>query len=221
MTHIARLFYNNTSWQQPTNTDIFAGMSYGIKVNYPKFKYRFGLEEWLFNKITLKIKIGFLECYRQKPYHNITDKIMLVTRYPDGNFYHIGNVYGVMQLNNDEIEHIRQILLAQGWAHLVQDHFAALGDTRTFVGHTEYQNHWRSNAIIKQPADNNNTGFCFNISYKKIELLKEYVNLTTLANPLNINRQIQKLSIRYIANSLIGFLPNQNNLQHYLNNQNI
>ncbi len=223
MTHIARLVYNTAHWQQPTNADVFAnnGIGYGIVVNYREFTYRFGLEEWLFNKIPQKEKIGFLECYRQRIYADIVDKIMLITRYPNGSYYHIGNVYGVEQLVDEEIQGIIEMLLAQNWDKIIEEHFAALGDVRAFLAHTEYQNHWQSVTIIKAAGDNNDTGFCFNIKYKKIELLKTPINLTEFANGFVIGNKAGRLANRYDAINLINKLPIGNPLKQYLITQNL
>jgi hypothetical protein len=222
MSFIARLFYNNKDWQQPTNADTFShnGNGYGVLVNHKKTTYRYGFEEWVFNPFIKKLRIGYLESYRSiRPIAAKVDKIMLVTRKDDGNFYHIGNILEVEQLRNSDIEDIKKSLIESNWKVNIQEHFSELGDNRSFEELIHYRQHWNDNSILKDRNDKLDTGFCFNIRYKKIELFKsnDYVNLTTLAgNEIRLTITIQHLGKRYSMQNLVNSLSNNNRLKKYL-----
>jgi hypothetical protein len=225
MSFIARLFYNNKGWQQPTNEDDFSevGKGYGMLVDDIKnVEYRYGFEEWIFNPLVKKLNIGYLESYRTiRPIVDEVDKIILVTKANVGNYYHIGNIYGVTQLACDRIGDIRKTLTTNKWQAIIEKHFAVLGDNRSFNQLQHYKEHWDDNCVVKQRNDQNNTGFCFNTQYKKIELFKEgeWKNLTALAGNADISRSMQRLSNKYSTQTLIDSLPNNNQLKKYLQTQ--
>jgi hypothetical protein len=225
MSFIVRLLYNNNGWQQPTNADNFSnrGNGYGMLVNdIENVEYRYGFEEWMFNPLVKTLNIGYLESYRTiNPIVDEIDKIILVSRKNDGNYYHIGNIYSVTQLPIERIGDIIEILTTNNWQNIIEQHFAALGDYRNFNQLQHYTKHWNDNCVVKQPNADNNTGFCFNIQYKKIELFKEgeWKNLTALAGDADISRSMQRLSNKYSTQTLIDSLPNNNQLKKYLQTQ--
>lgn len=220
MVYTARLFYNNENWSRPVNVDSnsFNNNGYGVLIeSEDEEKYRFGFEEWLFNEIPQKFNIGFLECYRQFNFATTAEKILLYTRL-DNQFFHVGNLYGVEQINNNEIQSIKKNLLENNWNSLIQHDFSFFNDNRTFEEHSEYQFHWNSNQIVHSPND---LGFCFNVKYKHSELFKkeDIVNLTQLDNQNSFYHNWQRLSKRYNVEKHINGLSNNNHLKEYLREQ--
>jgi len=220
MTYAARLFLNNKNWTQPTDVDenAYANNGYGVLVETPsKNEYRFGFEEWLCNETPANQNIGFLECYRNAKHEETASKIMLYTKIKN-NLFHVGNIHEVNQLNNHDINNIKNELTQLSWNDVIQNHFQLLQDRRLFNNHSEYLQHWNSSQII---CNQNEAGFCFNITYKKLEVFTEdkFVNLSSLDTQNSFFHNWQYLSRRFVVENLIEKLSESNPLKKYLQNQ--
>jgi hypothetical protein len=220
MTYSTRLFFNNENWAYPTNADVhaFANNGYGSLVNFGNnLVYRFGFEEWLNNKILLSYRIGFLESYRNNIYQETVDKILLYTKIGN-NIFHVANLFGVSQIANNLIPQIRNELIMNNWSTTIENDFNGLGDNRLFHEYLEYQQHWLSNSVVK---NNNECGYCINISYQKIEFNQSsnFVNLSALDNQNSFYHNWQYLSTRFNLRNFTNNLNANNPLFHYLNNQ--
>jgi len=158
----------------------------GVLVNnLPDFKYFFGLEEWNNNDILKKEKIAYIDSFRVFNRPNLISRLFLFTYdITDKNIYLIGYLTNAKQLQNRDIEGIRESLIIQNWLQILQLDFNNIGDFRQIQNHHEYLNCWNSNNIVAETGK----GFIVNIKYEKIQLFEihERINLSEIYPEINL-----------------------------------
>ena len=165
----ARIFYNSNNWEKADNTDFYAKNNGGYGEIVFDYKIAFGFEEWLFNPILLKLKIGFLECYRQNYFNDKVD-IILFTRDRNRGWLSVAELKGVIQIKDNEINHFKSELEKNNWQQQCYNDLEIIcGNNETNKKRTKelWGNHWNSKSIIcskKNPRD----GFLVNIKYEAI-----------------------------------------------------
>ena len=209
----AQIMRNANNWVTPSNSD---RRDVAVLVNLPNdTHYRYGYEEWLFHSEMKNINIGYLECYRKNSYLSSDTIILYAKGINNNDFFHIGTLYGVVKLNDNDINGIKNSL-GESWLNEVQknlDHL--IGSTKnTKVSNGLYQQ-WNSNTILKDDL-NNQLGFAFNIKYERYEMLEIPINLSAMDAIINI--KWKRLSVRYYLGTMINNLPLNNPLKNYLNN---
>ena len=203
----ARIFYNYNNWEKADNTDFYAKNNdgYGERVGND---IAFGFEEWLFNPILLKLKIGFLECYRQNYFNDKVD-IILFTRDRNRGWLSVAELKGVEQIKDNEINHFKSELEKNNWqqqCHKDLEVICGNNETNKKRAKELWGNHWNSKAIIctkYNPRD----GFLVNIKYEAIiyHKLNEFnpnncwhlsirynIDNNNLINEVNANSKIPK-----------------------------
>jgi hypothetical protein len=179
----SKLVFNNsnfTSVSGVAQTGIFVPREDGLIEN----SCYFGLEEWINNPMLLSRKFGYIDSYRRTTRTGVENRIVLFMFNPiDKHIYYVGNLYGVQQLTDQDINQIRDNLLNENWLDIVQRDFNNIGDQRLIQNHNEYMKCWNSERIVGP------TGECFvvNIKYKKLEIFPEkyWVDLTILNHQVN------------------------------------
>ena len=187
--YASKLVYNTNNY-----TSVSGNAQTGILVNNNKKPYYFGLEEWNNQPILKKKKVAYIDSYRRFLRLEIADKIALICYNPNNkNVYHCGNLWGVRQLQNKEINELRVYLSKNNWLQLVENSFNAIGDLRTINAHTEYMRCWNSKDIIAGTGKS----FILNIEYEKAEFFEQdkWENLTKIIPA--INNKWKKLNQRY------------------------
>ncbi len=188
--YAAKLVHNINNWVSVSG---YAQTGITVNINIKK-SYYFGLEEWINNPILRKMKVGYLDCYRASIHLGLADKIALFSYDPrNTNIYHVGNVYGVEQLNDNNIPAIYPNLNPNNWLNQVEHDFHNIGDLRAILNHIEYMHCWNALHI----NDDIGNAFILNIRYKEIEFFEpsNRVNITHL-NRL-VNNKWKRLSRRY------------------------
>jgi hypothetical protein len=159
-----------------------------------KRAYYFGLEEWMNNPILKELKLGYIDSFRRTLRTGVEERVVLFMYNPNDNqIYYVGNLYGVEQLNEQEINQIRINLNNENWLEIVQTDFNNIGDQRLIQNHKEYMKCWHAQLIVGPTGGS----FIVNIKYKKLEIFseKERVNITKLIP--EVNNSWKKLSILY------------------------
>ena len=187
--YASKLVYNTNNY-----TTISGNAQSGILVNNNKKPYCFGLEEWNNQSLLKKKKVAYIDSYRRFVRVEIADRVVLICYNPnDKNVYHCGNLWGVRQLQNKEINGLRDYLSKNNWLQLVENSFNSIGDLRAINAHTEYMRCWNSNNIIAGTGES----FILNIEYEKAEFFEQdkWENLTKIIPA--INNKWKKLNQRY------------------------
>jgi hypothetical protein len=175
MTHAAKLVWNLNHWEFPSGV-----AKNGVNVG----NYLYGLEEWLNNKTLRSEKIGYLDCYRASKFNDIRDIILLTFDPNNREVYHIGNIFGVFQLNNTAINNIRHRLNILNFKSSVKEDFIRIENIQNPRGFTLYSiNNWNSTSIISSPP----AGFFVNIGYDSIIIFdnQDWVSLTKIDRKIN------------------------------------
>jgi hypothetical protein len=209
----AQIMRNANNWVTPSNSD---RRNVAVPVNLPNgINYLYGHEEWLFHNEMKKRNIGYLECYRKHSYQNCDTIILFAKGINNNHIFHVGTLYGVTQLQDNNISDIKKSL-GTPWLNKVQKNLDLLiGNTPNGNVPSSLYQHWNSNTILKDDL-NNQPGFAFNIKYKRYEILVNPINLTLMDSSININWK--RLSTRYYLDNMIKTLPKNNPLKNYLNN---
>ena len=167
----ARIFYNSNNWIKADNTDFYAKNNdgYGERVGND---IAFGFEEWLFNPILLKLKIGFLECYRQNYFNDKVD-IILYTRDRSRGWLGVAELKGVIQIKVNEIKHFKSELEKNNWQQQCYNDLENIchSDADKIEIKNRWDNHWNSTIIVQprnHPIDLPKIGFLVNIKYEDI-----------------------------------------------------
>jgi hypothetical protein len=209
--YAAEIIKNSNQWKTPTNSEKRKVAEHIILSN--KVQFRFGYEEWFNDSTTNKMKIAYLECYRQSNFKGQKVDIMLFTR-DNRNLFHVGMIYGVEQLDYTDINVIIG-RLTKDWLIKIHKDFCKNVVQFPFNEIKRVYQHWYSTSILK-----NNTlqqdGFAFNIRYDRLELYDKnnWVNLTMKDS--TINQKWKRLSKRYIVNNLINPLQPNSLLNKYI-----
>ena len=196
----AKLIWNSNRWEFTTGEE----KENGVQVKAKDFEYIYGLEEWLFNVKLKTLKIGYLDCYRnlKSDYRDIVDVALFARNPIDKNVYHIGNLFGVKQLRDEEITHVKEQLDGINWSNgVILENFKRLEQVDyNPVGHQVYlQNNYNVDAVrAKQP-----NGFCMNIRYNSIEVFDKPISVTNINS--SINKIWKRLTIRYKIDKLNDF----------------
>ncbi len=155
----------------------------------------------MFNDVLVANKIGYLDCYRRRGRsYPLPADIALFTKNPNNELLHVGNIYGVREIHNEEIPEIRELLDLHNWRENVispnfnQLEFYPPGQS---VGYGNYEdNNYNSNLVRAA----NPGGFVVNIRYNKIELFKNPVSLSQMDPEINISWKY--LTVRYRIENL-------------------
>lgn len=185
----SKLVYNTNNY-----TSVSGNAQTGILVNNTKNPYYFGLEEWNNQQILKKKKVAYIDSYRRFVRVGIADKIALIYYNPnDKTVYQYGNLWGVRQLQNKEINELRDYLNNNNWLQLVENSFNSICDLRAINAHTDYMLCWNSNNIIAGTGKS----FILNIEYERADFFEQnnWKNLTKLIPKINNNWK--KLNQRY------------------------
>lgn len=175
MTHAAKLVWNLNGWEFPSGV-----AKNGLNVG----NYLYGLEEWLNNKTLRSEKIGYLDCYRASKFNDIQDIILLTFDPNMKEVYHIGNIFGVFQLHDTDINNIHHRLSILNFKSIVKEDFIRVENIQTPRGFTLYNtNNWNSTSIVSPPP----TGFFVNIGYNSIMIFdsQDWVSLTKIDRKIN------------------------------------
>jgi len=187
--YASKLVYNTNNY-----TSVLGNAQTGILVKNKKKPYYFGLEEWNNQPLFKKKKVAYLDSYRRFVRVGTADRIALIYYNPnDKTVYHYGNLWGVRQLQNKEINELRDYLNNNNWLQLVENSFNSIADLRAINAHTEYMRSWNSNNIIAGTGES----FILNIEYEKAEFFEQdkWINLTKIIPA--INNKWRKLNQRY------------------------
>lgn len=184
----SKLVYNNNNY-----TAVSGLAQAGIWVPSNKLVkrgYYFGLEEWMNTSILKEMKLGYIDSFRRILRPGVEERVVLFMYNPNDNqIYYIGNLYGVEQLNDQDIDQIRINLINENWLDIVQTDFNNIGDQRLIQNHKEYMKCWNAQLIVGPTGGS----YIVNIKYKKLEIFskKLLVNLTQI-NP-QINNKWRRL----------------------------
>jgi len=188
----SKLVYNNNHYIAVSG---LAQAGIGVPSNkLAKRGYYFGLEEWMNSPILKEMKLGYIDNFRRTLRPEVEERVVLFMYNPNDNqIYYIGNLYGVEQLNDQDINQIRINLINENWLDIVQSDFNNIGNQRLIQNHDEYLKCWNSQCIVGLTGGS----FIVNIKYKKLEIFseKESVKVTKLIP--EVNNSWKKLSILY------------------------
>ena len=166
----------------------------------------FGLEEWNNCEEFKRLKIGFVDSFRHHLFPEIIDILRLFTLRPDGQMFHVGNMYNVQQLVPNEIERIRNNF-CESWLKQVEQKFNNVGDMREIEQNIEYICCYNSNIIIGAIGKI----FIANLKYERMEIfaVEKRKNLTYLNRGCRptINRSWRHLSTLYNIDNFIFERP--------------
>ncbi|WP_295650662.1 hypothetical protein [uncultured Mucilaginibacter sp.] len=196
MIYAAKLVWNDLLWKQVAGVARLSSGMPGLKNNK---HYTYGYEEWLNNDEMVRKKIGYLDCYRDTKFEGVADKVVLFTLDPNSIIYHIGNIYTVRQLSEEEIPVIKKALDQSAWLSKVKKDFQVIGDTSSANVGQSYCTHYNSLHIVGKPETK---PFILNIAYGEIELYEKrnWKNLTQTIP--DVNNKWRRLSKRFDASML-------------------
>ena len=149
---------------------------FGIEVSNGKETKYLGLEEFNFCQTLLHFKfqkkkhVAYIPCFSSKIQSNV-DKLELFYLESKGVTYHYATLYGVEQINNNQVSQIRKDLLDAGLVNLVensQDFYLNYGDLFN-TALKIWKHYFRSNTIV---ANRGIDRFVVNVFYDKIEFHK-------------------------------------------------
>ena len=192
---VSKIVNNTNNWKS------ISGIAQtGIMVNTIGLSESFflGLEEWNNSEILRKLKLAYLDSFRSVKRTEYFDCINLIN-YKNGIVYLVGKIEGVKQLENDEIEEIRNTLSHHNWLPKIKNDFTSLNETQIIENPQEYLTCWNSEEIVAPT----NQSFILNLRYEKILFLKEPINLTELDIRANNWRRLSKL---FVVNDDLEFL---------------
>jgi len=194
--YVAKLVTNDNLW-----TAVSGQAQCGVSINTETKKhYYFGLEEWMNHSILKKMKLGYLDCYRHNTYNDVANRIALISFNKNTKTVtHVGNLYDVRQLKDDEIAHIKQQLAEQNWLKIIENNFRELTDERLRTGYNKFLECWNASQI--------SNSFNCNISYERITIFPpaQQINLTVLNKLVN---NWKRLSQRFIVSEELENLFN-------------
>ena len=177
--YIARIFNNESKWEKPDNTDIWAKPNNHRKSGYGEIltqnkNISFGFEEWLFNSVLLNLKIGFLECYRQNRFTDKVD-IILFIRNNTSTCLQIAKLINVEQINDAQINEIKKELTKTEWQQYCHKDLKEIcNNNQSAINESKqlWDNHYNCNTILVNKKNNPRDGFIINIKYDKVEIFK-------------------------------------------------
>lgn len=182
---VSKIVNNSNNWKSISGI-VQTGIL--IKNNGLAKSYFLGLEEWNNSEILRELKLAYLDSFRSVRRTEYFDCINLIN-YKNGIVYLVGKIEGVKQLENDEIEEIRNTLSHHNWLPKIKNDFTSLNETQLFENPQEYLKCWNSENIVAPT----NQSFILNLRYEKILFLKKPINLTELDNRANNWRRLSKL----------------------------
>jgi hypothetical protein len=197
----ARLVWSDNGWTYPQG-----GADHGVDVNSFNPPYRYGLEEFLFNKELLKLKIGYLDCYRYQTIQDIEDVLLFAfSPTKPRQIIVIGKIHQVQQIQDQEkvqiwndlnqLNYLDQIVNpAFRQIEGIENNQQANG-TNIFI-QNNYGNAINNLPLIHGAAPN---GFMVNLKYEEIEYYPEgherRINLSNI-DP-GINNAWKRLTVLY------------------------
>jgi hypothetical protein len=203
MTRAAKLIWNVNNWESPDGLT----KEYGVLVEFIGGAYRYGLEEFLLSEVFILKNYGYLDCFRRvgRNYQNPED-VILFTLDPNGRILHIGNLFNVSQLQDQDSQtvwnELRDLNFIENSINPAFNRIEQLPmpdfseGARVFMQNNfgEDINHIPN--IQSEPP----LGFCVNFKYERINLFEEPIDLTEI-DP-DINRRWKKLNILYKLENL-------------------
>jgi hypothetical protein len=201
ITHVAKLVWNTNQYQSCSGI-----ASNGVVVNGHNVSYCYGLEEWMFNDFLKNMKIGYLDCYRlmNRSYPDVANIALISVNPKNKHILHIGNVLGVKEIYDNEIETIRGSLDQQNWLQdVVSPNFEMIEacPPNQAIGYNEYfENNFSSNEIRTEAP----RGFIVNMRYDKIEFFEPENQASLTQIDAKVNLRWKRLTQRYIIDDRIS-----------------